>query len=135
MMNLLTPGSGSSSDEMSKAVAKKQLSKASTGDILMQVGGQQLAQSIGGDGAMGGAMSGAMQGAKFGPKGAIVGAIAGGVMGIMGASEKRRAAKAQAKAAGIQAQAGAEMAKAEAQRSMSRAISNALLGGKQTVRL
>lgn len=126
----------SQSDALSKAAAKKSLAKGAAGDIAMQIGGAKVTEALGGqESPLGGAASGAMMGAKFGPKGAIIGAVAGGVMGLMGASEKRAAAKAQARAKGIEAQAGAEMAKAEAQRSMSRAISNALLGGKQTVRL
>ena len=130
-------GDKDASNALKKVAAKKALTKGTAGNIAMQIGGAKVTEALGGqESALGGAASGAMTGfAMGGPPGAVVGAVAGGVMGLMGASEKRAAAKAQARAKGIEAQAGAEMAKAEAQRSMSRAISNALLSGKQIVRL
>ena len=127
----------SQAKELEKAAAKKSLLKGGAGDIAMSVGGAKVTEALGGeDSALGGAASGAMTGFKMGgPTGAMIGAVAGGVMGLMGASEKRAAAKAKAKAAGLQAKAGAEQAKAQAQASLSQSISRALLGGKQSVRL
>jgi hypothetical protein len=131
-------GDKDAANALKKVAAKKSLLKGGAGDIAMSIGGAKVTEALGGeDSALGGAASGAMTGFKMGGgvPGAIVGAVAGGVMGLMGASEKRAAAKAKAKAAGLQAKAGAEQAKAKAQASMSQSISRALLGGKQSVRL
>jgi hypothetical protein len=130
-------GDKDAANALKKVAAKKSLLKGGAGDIAMSIGGAKVTEALGGeDSALGGAASGAMTGFKMGgPTGAMIGAVAGGVMGLMGASEKRAAAKAKAKAAGLQAKAGAEQAKAKAQASMSQSISRALLGGKQSVRL
>jgi hypothetical protein len=53
----------------------------------------------------GGALEGAAQGAQFGPKGALIGAGVGAVKGILGASEKKKKARAAAEA-GKQQQLG-----------------------------
>lgn len=131
---------------LAKAAAKKKLAKSAPGGGSEGVGegvakvASQLLSSSGGAGGgsgvdpaggsdpTGDAMQGAIQGfASSG--GNPYAAIAGAAMGLIGSSQKRKAAKAQARAKGIQAQVEAEGAKMQAKQNMASAISRTLLSG------